>query len=393
VRATLGALLGCLALVALAGCGDADVTVSSWSPALGTELPWPAHGGQPAPLPVAHEDPSAGTAVVWTVDATDPEMLVATDWQGDVTGWMEFAGPIHNLGDQSPDGSRIEIGNALYSSDGDLIADNVAGGTWADDSQHLCEVLGPNGGPAGARMVQTSANTFEGVASPAWLYVSLPGQYRRPIVQVGDFSPHGNIDVASCSLKSDEALVTSSFTASTTHISEYQLSTGRLLYSATPASSIFGVAATHDGRLLAEDDASCDGSVIRDLSQGGREVGQIQGAYVKAFSWDSTELLTTGPLGNPSYVPTEVAIRSLSTGARVWSAELPPSDLDVKPAGSEFLLGVPPVSAGYEALSESVFIVDDHGAVTQVAAHAEVAGGSGVESVGVGVGPVGRTCQ
>ena len=376
--------VGWVAVAALAGCGAGPGNQSQWSPAPGTLFTWSTGGGQTAALPIAHQAPPVGVAVVWTVGAADPKRLIASDWQGRAVGWMEFAASIRELGEQSPDGSGVEIGNALYSSDGQLIASNLTGGTWADDSRHLCEVLGPNGEAAGHHSVQVSANTTLGVLSPAWLYVSLPGHNRRPIAQVGDFSDHGNISVASCSLTSDEAIVTTSFIVSITRISEYRLSTGKLLYSAELGSSVFGVVATHDGTLIAEDDSACGGTVIRDLAHEDRVVAKLQGAYVKAFSWDGTSVLTNGPMGNPSNLPAIVSVRTLSSGVTVWSAELPPTDVNVEPAGSAFLLGVSPVSPGYEALSESVFVVNPHGAVTHVTVRADMADASGLEQASVG---------
>jgi len=47
-----------------------------------------------------------------------------------------------------------------------------------------------------------SASDCVGVASPAWLYVSVLGQTRRPAAQVGEVGEHGNIVAASCSLTS-----------------------------------------------------------------------------------------------------------------------------------------------------------------------------------------------
>src|SRR4029077_905150 len=141
----------------------------------GTLLTWTISAGQSAPQSIAHQAPPTGVAVVWTVGAADPRRLVASDWDGRAIGWIEFAASIRGLGEQSPDGSRVEIGNALYSSDGRLMASNLTGGTWADDSRPLCEVLGPDAAPPGQHSVQVSANTIVGVTSPAWLYVSLPG--------------------------------------------------------------------------------------------------------------------------------------------------------------------------------------------------------------------------
>lgn len=384
IISAMRAPIGWVAVAALVGCGGGPGTQPQWSPAPGALLTWSTSGGQSAARPIAHQAPPAGVSVVWTVGAADPKRLIASDWQGRAVGWMEFAASIRELGDQSPDGSSVEIGTALYSSDGQLIASNVTGGTWADDSRHLCEVLGPNGGAAGQHSVPVSANTTLGMVSPAWLYVSLPGHNRRPIAQVGDFSDQGNISVASCSLTSDEAIVTTSFTVFITRIGEYRLSTGKLLYSAELGSSIFGFAATHDGTLIAEDNSACGGTVIRDLAHGGRVVAQLQGAYVKAFSWDGTSVLTNGPMGNPSNLPATVSVRTLSDGATVWSAELPPSDVNVEPAGSAFLLGVPPVSPGYEAFRESVFVVDRRGGVTHVADRADMADASGLEQASVG---------
>lgn len=377
-------LVGCAAVATLAGCNGGSGTPPQWSPAPGALLNWATDSGQSAPLPITQKALPAGVAVFWTVDAADPRRLIASDWQGHAVGWMEFAASIRGLGEQSPDGSGVEIRNALYSSDGRLIASNLSGGTWADDSRHLCEVLGPNAAPPGQQSVQVSANTIVGVASPAWLYVSLPGHNRRPITQVGDFSDHGNISVVSCSLTSDEAIVTTSSFVSITQISEYRLSTGKLLYSAEVGSSVFGVVATHDGTLIAEDDSACGGTVIHDLAHAGRVAARLQGAYVKAFSWDGTSALTNGPMGNPSFAPTAVSVRTLSSGATVWSAALPPTDVNLEPAGSAFLLGVPPVSPGHEPLSESVFVVGGHGAVTQVAVRSAMAVASGVEQVSVG---------
>lgn len=378
------ARVGWVAVAALAGCGGGLGTQPPWSPAPGTLLTWSTSAGQSAPLSIAHQAPPVGVAVVWTVAAANPKRLVASDWKGRAIGWMEFASSIRGLGEQSPDGSQVEIGNAMYSSDGRLVTSNLTGGTWADDSRHLCEILGPNGAPAGQHSVPVSANTIVGVASPAWLYVSLPGHNRRPITNVGDFNEHGNISVVSCSLTSDEAIVTTSAFVSITQISEYRLSTGKLLYSTEVGPSVFGVAATHDGALIAEDDSACGGTVIRDLAHEGRVVAQLQGAYVKAFSWDGTSVLTDGPMANPSNLPATVSIRTLSSGATLWSAEMPPADVNVEPAGSAFLLGVSPVSPGYKPLGESVFIIDRHGAATHVAVRAAMADASAVEQTSVG---------
>lgn len=386
-------LLVGLASVCLSACAGSSGSSPAWSPAPGTVLAWQVSSATPAaPLAVAHRAPPPGLAVVWHVDAADPNRLVASDWTGHEAGWIQFASKVKGIGEQSPDGSRVAVLNALYASDGALLTNDIAGGTWADDSRHLCEVRGPNGSDGGAHSTMVSANESIGVASPAWLYVSVPGVSRRPVAQVGEFGDHGNIDVAACSLTADRAVVTSSFTVAITSVSVYALSTGKRLYTSTPSVQVFAVAATHDGRFLAELDASCQGSVIYDLSRGGQVIGRVQGGYVRAVSWDASSALTTGPMGNPSYAPAPVSMIDLGSHRTIWSARYPPGGLDVAPSGAAFLLAEAPVSAGYQPLSETVFVVDAHGDTTTVADHADAATGTGIPTEAVGETGSTRAC-
>lgn len=145
------------------------------------------------------------------------------------------------------------------------------------------------------------------------------------------------------------------------------------------------MAATHDGRFLAELDASCGGSVIYDLSHHGQIVGRVQGGFIRAFSWEATAVLTTGPLSNPSYRAMPLAVVDLGTHTTVWSAGLPLGGVDVGLSGAGFLIAVPPVSAGYQPLSESVFIVGPHGETTPLVNHADAATGSAIPTEAVGV--------
>jgi hypothetical protein len=52
---------------------------------------------------------------------------------------------------------------------------------------------------------------------------------------------------------------------------------------------------------------------------------------------------------------------------------------------------VAPVAAGYQPLSESVFVVDAHGELTRLVDHADAATGSGIPTEAVGVGGTGPT--
>lgn len=386
-------LLVGLASVCLAACGSSSGSSPAWSPTPGTLLAWQVSAGTPAaPLPVSHRPPPPGLAIVWHVDAADPNRLVASDWSGREAGWMQFANRVTGIGEQSPDGSRVTVLNDLYASDGTLLTNGIAGGTWADDSRHLCEVRGPNGSDGGPQSTMVSANESIGVASPAWLYVSVPGASRRTVAEVGEFGDHGNIDVAACSLTSDRAVVTTSFTSTITNVSVYALSTGQMLYTSTPSPHVFAVAATHDGRFLAELNASCQGSIIYDLSRGGQVRTRVQGRYVEAFSWDATTAVTTGPLGNPSYVPAPVSMIDLGSHRTIWSARYPRGGLDVDPSGTAFLLAVAPVSTGYQQLSETVFVVDARGDTTTVAHYADAATGTGIPLEVVGETGSTRAC-
>ncbi len=139
-------LLVGVASACLATCGGSSASSPGWSPAPGTVLAWQVSAGAPpAPLPVADHASPPGLPEVWHVDAANPSRVVASDWSGHHAGWMQFANRVAGIGEQSPDGSRVAVLNALYASDGTLLTNDIASGTWADDSRHLCEVRGPNG--------------------------------------------------------------------------------------------------------------------------------------------------------------------------------------------------------------------------------------------------------
>lgn len=352
----------------------------------GPDFAWPTASAQATARIIAKQSPPGGLAVIWRRDPDDRARVLAADWSAHTVGWLRFDGPIQALREQSPDGSRLAVDDSLYASDGSLIASDYAGGMWADDSHRICEVRSEDATPHAA------AGSGGGHPTAAWLFLSTPGQIRHRLAHVADFGEHGNVTPVACSPSSDRAVITESFTSQILKFSVFRLSSGQLLYSTAPGSGVFSVVATHDARLIAENDASCGGALIRDVTRGGAIAGRVQHAFVSAFSWDGDVVLTTDEMANPSYLPRRVTVRAWHDNAVAWSADIPPNTTDVRPAGASFLLGVPAASPDYKPWNEHAFIVDGSGRVLDVADHTEIPAGSGVDESGIGDHPVTGDC-
>lgn len=361
------------------------VVIAACSPA-GPNFSWPSASAHAAARVIEKQLPPQSLAVIWRRDPDDHARVLAADWSAHAVGWLRFDRPIQALREQSPDGSRLAVDDSLYASDGALIASDYVGGMWADDSRRLCEVLSEDATP---RVYPGSAG---GHPSAAWLFLSTPGQIRHRVAHVADFSEHGNVTAVACSPGTDRAVITESFTSRILKFSVFSLSSGQLLYSTDPGSDVFSVVATHDARLIAENDASCGGALIRDVTRNGGIVGRVQHAFVSAFSWDGDAALTTAEMANPSYLPRKVTVRAWHDNAVVWSEDIPPNTVDVRPAGTSFLIGVPAVSPGYKPLTEHAFIVDGSGRALEVAEHTEIPAGSGVDESGIGDHPSTGDC-
>jgi hypothetical protein len=350
--------LGALAGITLIACGG-----SLGLP--GSEIPLQ----EPSPYPPAQvklaKPPPTGTSVFWRTDATDASKLLATDWDGRVAGSIQFTQPPTPVGPQSPDGSRLVVGSEIVSSKGQVVAYPVRYGDWADDNLHLCQVRAPDGGPPGVHEYRVSASEMRGLPSPAWLFLSTPGGATKRVAAVGEFNPHGNVDVLACSVLADRAVIGQTFVAHTFDVAVYQLSTGRLEYRLKPGGDVMRVVASHDGRFLAENDLACNGARIREMPAG-RVVGTLPGRLVNALSWDGSRVATTGA------TPSAASIEDWRNNRSVWSTEAYFVQL-VRPEGGDFLMSSPPYGQRHGLL-----IVRSDGTATQVSADSVASGGTGL---------------
>jgi hypothetical protein len=116
----------------------------------------------------------------------------------------------------SPDGTRL-----LLTDDGEILnlqGQPIAkgpdiGGTWADDSRHLCSL-------------RTHSVTSRPPEGPADLLLVDPGRATRVVAQVPGYGPHTGASILRCSIKNDEAIVAENSFASNLEIRAVRLSTG-----------------------------------------------------------------------------------------------------------------------------------------------------------------------
>jgi hypothetical protein len=231
--------------------------------------------------------------------------MLEMDWSGKVRGSVSaqgFIGP-------SPDGSRflratdhVGVEDWRGHSLGPLAVDPTFYGlpTWADDSQHVCGIsLSPNTGTAS-------------------LWVDGAGEKPRSVGPVGKpgSDPPG---VAACSIKNNRAIVTGTLMPHwppggtryliTSEIQVVNLSTGTIEYEHQyPVGNLGGqligtgprgdwvlVAASPDGRYLAESGVFNGKTIIREVTTG-REVASLSGS-VAGFSWDGALVAASVTIG------------------------------------------------------------------------------------------------
>ena len=150
----------------------------------------------------------------------------------------------------SPDGTRLLAYNngdgEILDLQGNLIAQGPGiGGTWADDSRHLCS-LQPH---------RHGGGIPEG---PADLLLIDPGHSTRVVAQVPGYGPHTGPSILRCSVQDDEAVVAENTLAMNTAITSVRLSTGvKTMPRWTPASLAVGeiVAVSGDGHYALEQPA------------------------------------------------------------------------------------------------------------------------------------------
>ncbi len=303
-RGLMLGIVATLAILSLAGCdlGNAHPSVTagtlpsqSTQPTLITPPVKPSSSWTPSPATAQVSSTiTAPAPLVLTWDPTSevgsaPSRYIARDYRGRVVGTLTIDQYSQAAGVSiAPDGSRLLIGGRLlYDVYGhrlaDIYADDLPQPIWADDSSHLC------GFPGTANNASSTGVLVE---------VSAVGQVRT-VASLGQ----GGWGVIACSPDADRVVVSDSTGGSTVRALKWvvlRLSTGGPI-ATYPGWSAIGAVATHDGRLLAVDEAS--GISIRDMATGqelarivrwGSQAGYpLIGAAV-VFSWDGTRLLIDG---------------------------------------------------------------------------------------------------
>jgi hypothetical protein len=235
--------------------------------------------------------PRPGVPVIWygirspVAPQTDPQSLLAIDWQGNLAGTMDSTSAIVR---QAPDGS------VLFNQDGNILDRNgvpSAGfgfpyvGMMTDDSHSACIVADPGGAVGSGRL---------------WVLTGpVSGPLRR--VAPADWAGAGpGSMIIACSVASDRVVVADTGDRGlTTGIRVMTLSTGRVLYQQTYAGAGDHIVSSRDGRYLAELTPTIDPqgqelatpTLIRRIADG-RVVARLDKQWVAGFSWDGMRVVT-----------------------------------------------------------------------------------------------------
>ena len=335
---------------------------------------------QPRPTPVAtpsvdYGPPPAGVALVYVADPKHPGWYNAFDWTGKPRGTIKLAAPLDSSERllQAPDGSGfvatvkgMVVGDFLDRLGQDLPGTASPSGQtriaamWADDSRHVCYTV-------------DSAGSW-------WLGIAAPDQAARNVALIATDTAAGqsSIAVASCSPKTDRAVLVRTTVAAPAELWVVRLSDGKVLRHAAIAAhdQLSTIVVSGDGTVMAENSAKSSGALMGPTAPRTAVVRTADGSLVTnldpsmavlAFSADdSFALVTTSPWA--SGVPTGVAAVDLRTGAVLWryagTEEL--SSYFAQPGGDGFavLLQDP----GEQAIHSSVDLTIVHagGATTQV---------------------------
>jgi hypothetical protein len=338
LRTTLGGALAALAVVVLIG-GSFGIGLALRShiaapAAPGKHTPQISPPTSPTKPPATQLNPPPAAEVSSTITAPAPLLVtwdptsemgsapsryIARDYQGHTVGTLTLDQTSQAWGVSiAPDGSKLLIaGRLIYDIYGHRLADIYSAGLtnpiWADDSNHLCGVSGGTGASGTGAVLEVSAG---GV-----------------VHEVAHLGP-GAWFVLACSPGADRAVVSNSTGPITemTQVVVLRLSTGQVLASYPGWSGSVAVA-THDGRLVAVDDAN--GISIRDLATGrqlawivrwGSQAGFPVIGVAVDFSWDGTRLLVdaggAGGATHPRYIVAWATNTNVVTNATAGSTQL-----------------------------------------------------------------------
>ncbi|MHB1940716.1 MAG: WD40 repeat domain-containing protein [Candidatus Dormibacteria bacterium] len=239
------------------------------------------------------------------ITATSPARYIARNYQGQVVGSITIDQAAQAAGVLvSPDGSKLLIGDLVFSIYGHELADLYSATypnalvqpIWADDSNHLCGIASGNS---------------TGQVRGALLEFSAAGGMRI-IAQLGPLSgTGGGWSVLACSPTADRAVVWQQ-QGSHSEILVMRLSTGQLLATYDGGASGDGPgAASHNGSFVAINGSdgvtilnTVTGRQVATVSRWGNTMGYPAIGQALAFSWDGSRLLLQSDIaqGGPYWI-------------------------------------------------------------------------------------------
>jgi hypothetical protein len=257
-----------------------------------------------------------------------------------------------NLGDrvQSPDGRLLwnpgTPSTEIDDADGHPVG-SIAGlspAMWADDSRQFCAIT--------YRPYTLGLETLDGKFHPVGAISMPPGTMQTP-------------QLAACSVLTGRAIVVGESNGYVGSLSMISLTDGSVIYKQSYPNPLAHLAASHDGRYVAEQLAgNANGNPITQIRElpSGTFVGQLNSVSVQAFSWDGS-LVAGGTGGNPS-LNGAVVIRWLDHRF-IWEGCGCPSPFEVRviaqPGGTKLAI------AGLnQNLQGTLTIVDANGVALSV---------------------------
>ncbi|TMD34141.1 MAG: hypothetical protein E6I89_16405 [Chloroflexi bacterium] len=278
----------------------------------------------PTPSPIAdYGPPPAGVPLFYAGDPKHPGWYIGFDWNGVPQGTIKLAQPIDGRLSQAPDGSSFAystIGKGGYQQFLDRLGQATASEPaahyvsemWADDSQHMCTL-----------------DDFKG----QWtLGIKRPGEAPTlsstvaidpSIARSGILA----IELRSCSLPVDRAVLVYNYGGRPTEVWVVRISNGAILYHQShAANTLADIVASHDSILIAESSNQSTGylmggtapnTTIRSVASNSPMLILDPTYDVVAFSHDnSLVLVTTTPWA--SGIKTHLAAIEIATGRVVW---------------------------------------------------------------------------
>jgi hypothetical protein len=259
--------------VGLSGCVADNPTTSAAKQLTSASPAAPKVSG---PIPV-------GTPVVLYWRSFAPDGLYAASWSGALYKVPMVDLPQGSLAVQSPDGSRLAIGDTAYDTSSGatthLPFDATKGDlsvTWADDSRHMC-----------------LTRRLPGDGSPSEISFVSPGSPPKVLGKLGSQGQQvPGATVLACSATSNRVVVANvGGDNDTSDVWVLDAATGAIRYHRTyPISTktngnigVF-VVASPDGQYLAETDAATGSSTIRRIADDS-VVARLSGMEVHGFSW------------------------------------------------------------------------------------------------------------